>query len=129
MANLKTLLASLLNSFLNTGNFKQAVVDASTIDLNSVQRINAQTAIAPFSGYVSVQVDTVRSDDNDQSAYFIYSKSNSASHVCLFGLRCVTTIQQTAHYFAPCEKGETVMYDGSGSNVYIEFYRLKGQSS
>lgn len=123
MANLKTLLASLLESFLLTVKFKQAVAESATINSGNVVTDQQNGSVAPFDGYVVVSLIT--EIQANQTASFLYIDGTS---LCMFGLRGVTNMNQPARYFSPCKKGQSIFYDGSGTEVKLTFVPFSGSS-
>lgn len=128
MANLKTLLASLLDSFIKTSSTKALMSEAASINIGSIVTNQANGSIAPFDGYVVVQLIT--DVNQNQSGYFIYVGGSSVGNgLCMFGLRGVTNANELVRYFSPCKKGEYVFYDGAGSNVNLNFVPFSGFAS
>ena len=128
MPDFKTYLRNCIESFLLTAGFKQAVTEATTINENEMVTGLSNGSVAPFDGYVYVQIIT--SITTLQSASFIYigGSGTSADGLCMFGLRAVTNANEIARYFCPCKKGQTVFYDGSGSDVSLSFVPFSGSS-
>ena len=128
MPDFKAYLRNCIESFLLTAGFKQAVTEATTInEIGIVAGLN-NGAVAPFDGYVYVQITTTI--QTLQAASFIYIGGNGTSPggLCMFGLRAVTNTNEIARYFCPCKKGQTVFYDGSGSDISLTFVPFAGAS-
>ena len=125
MPDFKALLRELLSSFLQTSEFKQAVVDNTAIDFANKITVQNNT-IAPANGFYAATITTTQ---NGSTAAFLYAADGGIHNDLLFGIRAFTASAEHATYFTPIEKGRVIFYEGNFDNlVQLTFYPLKGAS-
>ena len=123
MANLKTLLASLLDSNLNNSTTKNLMSESAAPDYQSTVTITNQQSASPYDGICIMKSEILATGN---FGVFIYV--NGVKSLTVSGARSSGSVGMTHFSFIPVKKGDVVLGDFDNAK-FVEFVFVKSSGA